>query len=146
MRRSKLHLITVIGKAVLSQRSGHNIRYQKYHLHIGECLLFGSKVYSSHMRLHEEERQVIQSVAREIFGETVRIRLFGSRIDDHRKGGDIDLHLEVDPDLCTLKNELRFQLELMKTLGERKVDVVLHKQGKPLKSIDEIAINTGVEL
>lgn len=98
------------------------------------------------MRLSEQEKKAIYHVARAIFGETVRIRLFGSRVDEQRRGGDIDLHLEVDPDQCTLKNELRFRLGLMKALGERKVDVVLHARGGSLKPIDEIAITTGTDL
>ena len=43
------------------------------------------------MRLSKKEIQVILRVAKEIYGEGVEIYLFGSRINDEKKGGDIDL-------------------------------------------------------
>ena len=49
------------------------------------------------MRLTPTEIAAIKAAARDAFGETVVVRLFGSRVDDHRRGGDIDLHVEVDP-------------------------------------------------
>jgi len=44
-----------------------------------------------YMRLSKKEIQVILRVAKEIYGEGVEIYLFGSRINDEKKGGDIDL-------------------------------------------------------
>lgn len=98
------------------------------------------------MRLSEEEKEAIKGAVRQVFGEDAIVRLFGSRVDDRRKGGDIDLHLEVPKDKGSLADELRFQLELLKALGERKVDVVLYPQGVAVKPIDEIALRTGIQL
>lgn len=84
--------------------------------------------------------------AKKVFGENVRVRLFGSRVDDSRRGGDIDLHIDVDAERCNLKNEMVFELVLKKTMGERKIDVVLHKRDAALRPIDEIAITSGIEL
>lgn len=98
------------------------------------------------MRLSEEEKEAIKGAVRQVFGEDAIVRLFGSRVDDRRKGGDIDLHLEVPKDKSSLADELRFQLELLKALEERKVDVVLYPQGAAVKPIDEIALRTGIQL
>ena len=74
------------------------------------------------MRLSEEEKEAIKGAVKRVFGEDAIVRLFGSRVDDRRKGGDIDLHLEVPKDKSSLANELQFQLELLKAIGERKVE------------------------
>lgn len=46
------------------------------------------------MRLTGEEVAAIKASAREAFGASAVVRLFGSRIHDHLRGGDIDLHIE----------------------------------------------------
>ena len=43
------------------------------------------------MRLSEKEIQVITQVARKIYGMSVEVYLFGSRTDENKRGGDIDL-------------------------------------------------------
>ena len=43
------------------------------------------------MRLTEFEINVIKQSARDVFGSDVQFFLFGSRVDDTKKGGDIDL-------------------------------------------------------
>ena len=48
------------------------------------------------MRLQPKEMQTILQVARRIYGETVKVYLFGSRLDDIKRGGDIDLLSKTD--------------------------------------------------
>ncbi len=43
------------------------------------------------MRLTQEEIDTIVRIAREIYGWEVKVFLFGSRTDDSKRGGDIDL-------------------------------------------------------
>ena len=45
------------------------------------------------MRLKENEIKIIKSVIEEIFGDETKIYIFGSRLDDTKRGGDIDLFL-----------------------------------------------------
>ena len=47
------------------------------------------------MRLSALQRKVLTQTARDCFDPDVRLRLFGSRMDDTRKGGDIDLLIET---------------------------------------------------
>jgi predicted nucleotidyltransferase len=98
------------------------------------------------MRLSQEHAQAIAKCTREAFGEKAVVRLFGSRADDSKKGGDIDLHLEVPdrPDWFEAKSA--FQYGLYRALGDRKIDIVIHREGQPLLPIDRIALNQGVIL
>ena len=47
------------------------------------------------MRLTPSQHSAIRTTATEIFGEDVIIWLFGSRVDDDKRGGDIDLLIET---------------------------------------------------
>ena len=47
------------------------------------------------MRLTEFEVQAIKQSAREVFGAGVGVALFGSRVDDAQRGGDIDLYIKT---------------------------------------------------
>ena len=64
------------------------------------------------MRLSTNEINLIKNKVNIIFGETI-IYLFGSRIDDGKKGGDIDLYIisEVNEDLFKKKIKLKTILE-----------------------------------
>jgi len=77
------------------------------------------------MRLSQTQIDVIVQVFQHVFshGELV---LFGSRVDDQRKGGDIDLYIqpaEVMPDLVMRK--IKFLAMLKSKIGEQKIDLVL---------------------
>jgi predicted nucleotidyltransferase len=48
------------------------------------------------MRITETQRTAIVDSVMETFGVDAVVRLFGSRADDMKKGGDIDLYIEMD--------------------------------------------------
>lgn len=99
------------------------------------------------MRLSGEQREAIRGEAQRVFGDDAEVRLFGSRVDDQARGGDIDLHIEaVGTPGELLDRELRLRARLARRLGERRIDVVLHGRGQDLRSIDRHARETGVRL
>jgi len=49
------------------------------------------------MRLDPASIATIKREVADTLGDDARLRLFGSRLDDTRKGGDVDLMVEVDP-------------------------------------------------
>ena len=55
------------------------------------------------MRLTDFEANTIKQSACEVFGAKTQVFLFGSRTDDTKKGGDIDLYIkaETGKDLST---------------------------------------------
>lgn len=48
------------------------------------------------MRLQSKEIQTIIRVAQEIYGDGVKVYLFGSRLYDSKRGGDIDLLVRTE--------------------------------------------------
>lgn len=56
------------------------------------------------MRITQRQRTAIVEATREIFGEHTVVRLFGSRADDARQGGDIDLYIDI-PGIDPLRHE-----------------------------------------
>ncbi len=98
------------------------------------------------MRLTETQRAAIRSAATDCFGAKAEVWLFGSRVDDTKRGGDIDILVSAEthePDTFTRKLRLLGQLE--RALGERKIDVVVAAPNDP-RPIVRIARSTGVRL
>jgi predicted nucleotidyltransferase len=73
------------------------------------------------MRLQENERQIILSTISN-YVQGARVYLFGSRSDDTRKGGDIDLLLIGNN--ITRNTIRRLKIELKEKLGDQKIDVL----------------------
>jgi predicted nucleotidyltransferase len=100
------------------------------------------------MRLTPFQQQTICQNAARFFGATTQVWLFGSRVDDTKRGGDIDLYIEPQlketDDLVMAK--LKFLRALHLRLGEQKIDVVLAVNETHPLPIYQIAKQTGVLL
>ena len=80
------------------------------------------------MRLTEGQIERIKTIGRGVFGQDVRIFLFGSRTDDGAKGGDIDLFIETDDDkIASVENKINCLVKLKLALGDQKIDLVYSK-------------------
>jgi len=80
------------------------------------------------VRLTPYELEAIKTTAKEVFGEGVKLWLFGSRVDPTKRGGDIDLYIETQEDY-NVKKLLKFLARLNIRIGERKIDVILEREG-----------------
>ena len=80
------------------------------------------------MRLNETQRNAIIINARKHFGANAKVRLFGSRVDPSKRGGDIDLLINASQKKMTIKNKLLFLVDLKKQIGLRKIDVVFDRK------------------
>ncbi len=98
------------------------------------------------MRLAQTEIDAIRTAALEAFGPDAVVRLFGSRVRDDLKGGDIDLHLEVDEGGQDYRKAGDFKYRLFRMIDERKVDLVFRVRGRPRRPIDDIAYEQGITL
>jgi predicted nucleotidyltransferase len=99
------------------------------------------------MRLTESQRQTILAAVHAAVGADARVYLFGSRVDDSKRGGDIDLLIETDR-LLTQRLPVLHAIEtsLFRTFGDRKIDVLLKDARTPSAPIFHIAKRDGVLL
>lgn len=74
------------------------------------------------MRLCKEQIDILKNTLFAL-SEEAKLYLFGSRIDDTKKGGDIDLL--VLSDTLTKKDLRALRIEFFKHFGEQKLDIVL---------------------
>jgi predicted nucleotidyltransferase len=95
------------------------------------------------MRLRENEIQSIKTIFRDIFKDG-EIYLFGSRVDDSKKGGDIDLYISTKNRDNLAQKKIKFAGRVMRAIEYKKVDIVLD-YGKN-RLIDKIAKKEGIKL
>lgn len=99
------------------------------------------------MRLSEYEQKTIKRTAGQIFGKEAKIYLFGSRVNDNLRGGDIDIYIEVSSGVENLlEKKIRFLVALDKAIGEQKIDVVINNGLRDDKLIYQQAKSNGVQL
>ena len=89
------------------------------------------------MRLSPAQARVIVQCVRQQFGADARVMLFGSRLDDTARGGDVDLLVESDAPF-TLRQRALATLALEKAL-ELPVDIVGLQRGTPGSAFARIA-------
>ncbi len=99
------------------------------------------------MRLSPEHARCILETVSTTLGQRVPVRLFGSRLDDTQRGGDVDLFLDLptpvgNPALLAATLSAR----LSRQLGGRHVDVVLAAPNLAPQAIHDIARAEGVTL
>ena len=94
------------------------------------------------MRLNDFEIDVIKKYFNQYFdGE---IYLFGSRVDDTKRGGDIDLYLKVKNHFNLFGRKLKFLASIKREIGDRRIDVVFNKDKNRL--IEKEASKWGIKL
>ena len=99
------------------------------------------------MRLTPAQIDTIKSTVTAVLGEGVQVMLFGSRVDDAAKGGDVDLMIEVrqplpEPALVSA----RIASRVSRAMHGRKVDVLLKAPNLQEQPIHRIAAQQGVAL
>ncbi|MEA3316013.1 MAG: nucleotidyltransferase domain-containing protein [Campylobacterota bacterium] len=79
------------------------------------------------IRLTTKEINSIKDVFFDIF-KNGSIYLFGSRVDDTKRGGDIDLYILLSNKLSykeILNKKTKFKIKLYELIGEQKIDIVI---------------------
>ena len=95
------------------------------------------------MRLTAETVHVIQEAFLQVF-EKGDLYLFGSRVDDTRRGGDIDLYVVADYRDRMGEKRIDFLTRIKQKIGDQRIDLVVARGTK--RPIDEIARHEGVLL
>lgn len=68
------------------------------------------------MRLTAQQIQIISQVVARFAGETAAVYLFGSRLNDQARGGDVDILIEMDRRPSRIERA-RVKMELEQMLG-----------------------------
>ena len=99
------------------------------------------------MRLKESYRSMIVEQVKALAGDQTQVKLFGSRVDDNSKGGDVDL-LIVVPQVVSNPITLaaKISVQIMKKMNGRKIDVLLDAPNLETLPIHRIAREQGILL
>jgi len=95
------------------------------------------------MRITEYQRDTIIEAVNNI-DPNAKIWLFGSRTNDNKKGGDIDIAVFseiIDKDVMQKIKVIRF---ICDRIGEQKIDIVTTNSGK--EAIFKLAVTEGIQL
>jgi predicted nucleotidyltransferase len=96
------------------------------------------------MRLHKKEQQLIIETLKNSISDAV-IYLFGSRADENRRGGDIDLFLLTNNDV-SLKDKIDLLVQLECNGIERKVDLIIQSPNQKRERLYKEVLQKGIRL
>lgn len=93
------------------------------------------------MRLINFEKNIIKESIL-LFDNEAKIYLFGSRIDDAKKGGDIDIL--VISNKINYSNLIKIKAKIFNSIEEQKLDIVIANKNNMHDPFINIALKSGV--
>jgi hypothetical protein len=99
------------------------------------------------MRLTSYQQAQLKAITHEVCGDEAQLFVFGSRLDDSKKGGDIDLIIKLNQDVTNPAWIVaKVQAKAMIKLGEQKIDVLIDAPNLTRLPIHDVALSQGVKL
>lgn len=98
------------------------------------------------VRLRPEEIAAVKRIIAEHFGPEAEVRVFGSRADLSKRGGDLDLHVVVPGPNPGEGAADRAAIGIEDALDDRHTDLLVLARDELPRRIDEVALATGVLL
>ena len=95
------------------------------------------------MRITEHEKNAIIDAVKNADPDA-QVWLFGSRTDDSKKGGDIDIAIFSENINKDVMQEIRVRRFICDRIGEQKIDIVTTNSGK--EAIFRLAVVEGIQL
>jgi uncharacterized protein len=100
------------------------------------AILVKTQLHQSVMRLSQEQQAIILNEVQQVLGADAKVSLYGSRINDQAKGGDVDLLLELNQAASLLQlAALKVRLESLLTLPVDLLVSDINKQASPFITI-----------
>jgi predicted nucleotidyltransferase len=93
------------------------------------------------MRITGAEKEALISSVRRVDRDT-KVWLFGSRLDDSKKGGDIDI--AVLSSRIRIPERMYIRRDIMDRIGEQKIDIVVSADGTD--PFFRMAVETGIRI
>jgi predicted nucleotidyltransferase len=89
------------------------------------------------MRLDSQEIETVRTMVERIVGKGSKVRVFGSRLNDSRRGGDLDLLVESEAPVDAIRRaDLKIDLEEKLALP---LDIIFLEKGKKRSAFQELA-------
>ena len=99
------------------------------------------------MRITPEQITAIRKGVSQLAGDAARVWLFGSRVHDDARGGDVDLLLELDDPVAEpAQLSSRLAARVSRAMYGRKVDVLIMAPNLQVLPIHAIALSEGIRL
>lgn len=98
------------------------------------------------MRLEKHQIQVLIESTHLHFGNNASIWLFGSRTDDEKHGGDIDLYIETDLENGIVDAKLKMRSSIWPAFGDQKIDILVRSRKQEMSPMHQTAKGSGLEL
>ena len=95
------------------------------------------------MRITEHEKNAIVEAVKTVDPDA-KVWLFGSRVDDTKKGGDIDIAIFSDKINKDIMQKIKINRFICDKIGDQKIDIVTTSDGK--EAIARLAIAEGIQL
>ena len=98
------------------------------------------------MRISKEMAASLVELSRVHIASDAVVWLFGSRVRDEARGGDIDVMIEAPGIDNRLERKIDFRLAFEDRWGEQKLDVIVHDANDDDLPIHSLVRATGVRL
>jgi len=95
------------------------------------------------MRITEHQKNVIIDAVKNA-DPNAKVWLFGSRVDDSKKGGDIDIAVFSEIINKNVMQEIQIRRFICDRIGEQKIDIITTNSGK--EAIFRLAVEEGIQL
>jgi len=95
------------------------------------------------MRITENEKNVIIEAVKNV-DPAAQVWLFGSRTDDSKKGGDIDIAILSEKINNDVMQKIQVRRFICNRIGEQKIDIITSSDGK--EAFFRLAVEEGIML
>ncbi|WP_341939636.1 nucleotidyltransferase domain-containing protein [Marinimicrobium sp. C2-29] len=96
------------------------------------------------MRLTDQDRVTVKRLVEELFGSEASVVVFGSRVDDAARGGDLDLLITTSKEVPhPAVSAAKLSSRVSRAMNGREVDVLIKSPSLKTLPVHRVALQTG---